>query len=143
MSSDLTETSAVPAAGRPSGHPESIPARPRRGPAQVWSALKRFARTEPLGMVSLVIIVVIVLLAVFAPLVAPYDPLLQHRDRTLEAPSGEFLLGTDDLGRDVLSRLIYGARSSLLIAVLTTGISLVLGTVLGIVSGFFGRVKIW
>ncbi|PXY22976.1 ABC transporter permease [Prauserella muralis] len=107
-----------------------------------WRAgFTRFLRTEPLGAVSLVLIALVVLVAVFAPLVAPHDPLLQNRTRITEGPSAQFLLGTDDLGRDVLSRLIYGARSSMLIAVLTTAISLVLGTVFGVVSGYLGRTR--
>ncbi|MEU6645559.1 ABC transporter permease [Saccharomonospora sp. NPDC046836] len=135
MSSDVMRSSLPPA-----GSPFEPPPR-RVNPAAWWAGLKRFVRSEPLGAVSLALITIIVLVAVFAPLVAPYDPLLQHRTRTTEGPSGDFLLGTDDLGRDVLSRLIYGARSSMIIGVLTTAISLVLGTIIGVVSGFLGKTK--
>lgn len=128
MSSDVVETAGVPAA-------------PRRRGTEAWQALWRFLRAEPLGAVSLGIITLVVLVAVFAPLVAPYDPLVQHREHITEGPSADFLLGTDDLGRDVLSRLVYGARASMIIGVVTTLTALVLGTILGVVSGFLGRAK--
>lgn len=112
---------------------------PRRSLADAMSALRGFVRAQPLGAVALVLIVVFVLAAVLAPWLAPHDPLEQFRRNILEEPSGEFPLGTDDLGRDVLSRTIHGARTSLLIGVATTGISLVLGTTIGVVSGYFGR----
>jgi peptide/nickel transport system permease protein len=118
--------------------PGEAPAR-RRGAAAFWAGLKRFVRTEKLGAVSLALIAIFVIMAVFAPLLAPYDPLQQFRRNITEAPSGQFLLGTDDLGRDVLSRLIYGARSSMIISVVTTVVSLVLGTVIGVASGFLGK----
>ncbi|GAA0899162.1 ABC transporter permease [Pseudonocardia zijingensis] len=102
-------------------------------------ALRGFVRAQPLGAVALVLIVVFVLAAVLAPWLAPHDPLEQFRRNILEEPSAQFPLGTDDLGRDVLSRTIHGARTSLLIGVATTGISLVLGTAIGVVSGYFGR----
>jgi peptide/nickel transport system permease protein len=122
----------------PSRHSEPLPGR-RHNLAAGWAGFLRFLRTQPLGAVSLGIITIIVLVAIFAPLVAPHDPLMQNRTQIRVGPSGQFLLGTDDLGRDVLSRLIYGARSSMLIGVVTTGISLMFGTILGVVSGFLGK----
>ncbi|NEK57682.1 ABC transporter permease [Geodermatophilus sabuli] len=122
--------------------PSSSEAPPRRrGAAAAWAGLKRFIRTEKLGAVSLALITVFVVMAVFAPLLAPYDPLQQFRRNLTEAPSGTFWLGTDDLGRDVLSRLIYGARSSMIVSVVTTVVSLVLGTLIGVTSGFLGKRK--
>jgi peptide/nickel transport system permease protein len=129
--------SEQPARSRPAEPP---PPR-RRNLADWWAGFTRFLRAEPLGAVSLGIITIIVLVAILAPLVAPHDPLLQNRTQIRAAPSSEFLLGTDDLGRDVLSRLIYGARSSMLIGVVTTAIGLIVGTILGVVSGFLGRAK--
>lgn len=102
--------------------------------------LRAFLTAQPLGAVGLVLITLFVLTAIFAPWLAPHDPLQQFRHDMLAPPSGSFLLGTDDLGRDVLSRVIYGARTSLFIGFVTTAVSLVLGTLLGIVSGYFGRV---
>ncbi|EHR50719.1 ABC-type dipeptide/oligopeptide/nickel transport system, permease component [Saccharomonospora marina XMU15] len=142
MSNDLsTDATRASASGRSDVGRVPPPPPRRRNLADAWAGFKRFLRTEPLGAVSLVLITLIVLVAVLAPLVAPYDPLLQNRTRITEGPSSDFWLGTDDLGRDVLSRLIYGARSSMIIGVVTTAASLVLGTVFGVVSGFLGRRK--
>ncbi|WP_199432647.1 ABC transporter permease [Qaidamihabitans albus] len=112
----------------------------RRGPRAVFAALRGFVVAQPLGAVALVFVTAFVLVAVFAPLLAPYDPLEQFRREILQPPSGRFPLGTDDLGRDVLSRTIHGASTSLLIGVVTTAMSLVLGTTIGVISGYFGRV---
>jgi peptide/nickel transport system permease protein len=146
MSSDVAGSPLTPVApdeprsetGFPEPRSSEAPPR-RRGAAAFWAGLKRFVRTEKLGAVSLVLITLFVVMAVFAPLLAPHDPLEQFRRNITEAPSAEFPLGTDDLGRDVLSRLIYGARSSMIISVVTTVASLVLGTIIGVSSGFLGR----
>lgn len=90
-----------------------------------------------LGMISLVILVILVLAAVFAPVLAPYDPNMSHQ-RFLDAPSAEHILGTDIIGRDVFSRLLYATRISLLVGVLATVISTAIGVVLGLLSGYFG-----
>lgn len=123
--------------GSPGGAPEGTPSRWRVEAAR--GALAGFMRSQPMGTISLALITVFVLMAVLAPVFAPYDPLQQHRDHLLAAPSGQFLLGTDDLGRDVLSRVVYGARTSLLIGVVTIGVSLMVGTMLGVLSGFVGK----
>ena len=78
------------------------------------------------------------LVALLAPLLAPYDPLEQDYLSNLSQPTREHLMGTDEFGRDVLSRLIYGARVSLLVAVVSVTISLVLGTLLGLTGGYLG-----
>ena len=122
--------SAPPAAGAAAGSPN-------RGRG---AGLRRFFRAEPLGAVSLVAILVVVGVAALAPLVAPHDPIAQYREHILEAPSWEFLLGTDWLGRDVLSRIIFGAQTSLIIAVCTTVIGGVIGVLVGLVSGQIGGV---
>ncbi|MCO1654528.1 ABC transporter permease [Pseudonocardia humida] len=103
------------------------------------TGLRAFVRAQPLGATALLLITVFVLAAVLAPVLAPHDPLEQFRRDILAEPSAQFLLGTDDLGRDVLSRTLYGARTSLLIGVSTTAVSLVLGTAIGVVSGYLGR----
>lgn len=91
-------------------------------------------------------VLVIVLAAIFAPFIAPYDPILQHRgvDQALASPGGPFLLGTDQLGRDVLSRLIYGARTSLTVGLAANLLATGFGTLVGAVAGFVGdpRVRI-
>jgi ABC-type dipeptide/oligopeptide/nickel transport system permease subunit len=77
-------------------------------------------------------------MAATSPLVAPRDPLAQDLSRRLEAPSGEFPFGTDDFGRDILSRVLYGARISLRVGLVAVAISLVVGGGIGLVSGYYG-----
>jgi peptide/nickel transport system permease protein len=96
---------------------------------------------RPSVAISLVLIVAVVLLAVFAPWVAPYDPSEQFVEGlSLEgaplAPDATYYLGTDLLGRDLLSRLLYGARTSLLIGLLANGIAVLIGTLVGLTAGF-------
>jgi peptide/nickel transport system permease protein len=98
---------------------------------------------RPLALFGLAVIVGIVLAAAFAPLVAPFDPADQMFDGlTLEGapipPGGKFLLGTDLLGRDLLSRLLYGARTSLIVGVVANGVAVVIGAAIGITAGFLG-----
>ncbi|WP_197970049.1 ABC transporter permease [Mesobacillus harenae] len=100
---------------------------------------KRFIKTQRMGVVSLSIIVIIILAAICAPLIAPYDPVAQDRAAFMLAPTQAHIMGTDDLGRDIFSRIIYGARVSLLVGMATVVISMVLGTMLGVVSGYFGK----
>lgn len=96
------------------------------------------ARKKPLGVVSAALISVIVLTAVFAPLIAPYDPTETHpRDRLL-GPSATYWFGTDDLGRDVFSRIVYGARTSLWAGVAATAFGTLLGAMIGMLSGYAG-----
>ncbi|MDR2819393.1 MAG: ABC transporter permease [Desulfovibrio sp.] len=87
-----------------------------------------------LGLVS-----IMSLAALFAPLLAPYAPDALHLDNILEAPSSRFWLGTDRLGRDVFSRLLYGGRVSLWVGFVAVGISIAIGTTLGLASGYFRR----
>ena len=95
------------------------------------------------AVAGLVVIAVLVFVAVFADLIAPYAPSEQYRDATLQAPSltpvggHVFLLGTDPVGRDVLSRLIHGTRLSFMIGIVSVGLSLGGGVLLGLVAGFF------
>jgi len=95
------------------------------------------------AIIGLVIIVLLVLTALFADVIAPYSPTEQYRDATLRAPSLEpvgghrFVLGTDPVGRDMLSRLIHGTRLSLVIGLVSVGLSLSGGVLLGLVAGFF------
>jgi peptide/nickel transport system permease protein len=95
-------------------------------------------RRKPLGTVSLAIIVVLALAAIFASRIAPYDPLAQQYSAVLEPPSRQHLMGTDNLGRDIFSRIIYGARISLSVGVAAVLIGTSLGTAIGLVSGFLG-----
>ncbi|MBI3975746.1 MAG: ABC transporter permease [Armatimonadetes bacterium] len=99
------------------------------------------ALANPLSLAGLLIIGLLLLVALIAPWLSPYDPIQTNVPRRLEAPSGEHLFGTDQLGRDILSRILYGSRISLRIAVLTAVIATLLGAPLGLISGYFrGRV---
>jgi ABC-type dipeptide/oligopeptide/nickel transport system permease subunit len=102
--------------------------------SEVW---QRF-RANKLAMVSLVFLVLLVLAAVFAPWVAPYGFKDRFSGHFREGPSADHWFGTDTIGRDVFSRVIYGARVSLRIGALATIISLTIGVLLGAVAGFFG-----
>jgi len=90
-------------------------------------------------MAGLIIILFFVVLAVFAPLLAPMDPVAQNMEMRKTAPfASEYILGTDDLGRDMLSRLIYGARISMIIGIIAVGIALFFGIIIGMVSAYYG-----
>lgn len=109
----------------------------RGGGGGAWRrALASLAR-KPFAVASLVIIVAFVLVAVFAPQISPYDPTKADFLTVRKAPSAAHLLGTDDVGRDVLSRLIYGARASLMAGALSVVIAMVLGVPLGLIAGFY------
>ncbi|EEF5833256.1 dipeptide ABC transporter permease DppC [Salmonella enterica subsp. enterica serovar Enteritidis] len=96
------------------------------------------------AVVGLAYVLIVILIAVFANFIAPYNPAEQFRDALLAPPvwqeggSWAHILGTDDVGRDVLSRLMYGARLSLLVGCLVVVLSLVMGIILGLVAGYFG-----
>ena len=95
-------------------------------------------RRARLGALGAGIILLLVLVAIFAPLLAPYDPLRQNLLAALEAPSLAHPLGTDDLGRDVLSRIIMGARISIQVGIISVGLASTVGVLLGLPSGYFG-----
>ncbi len=100
----------------------------------VWRRLL----ANPLAAASLLLLLLLVLLAVFAPVVAPHGFAEQKLERQLENPSGTFPLGTDELGRDTLSRLLYGARISLSVAVAVEACVVTIGLLVGLIAGFFG-----
>ena len=104
----------------------------------VLRGLRRFAGKQPVGTASGVILAVIILLAVASPLIAPYNPIEGHFTNINQSPDSEYLLGTDRVGRDVLSRVIYGARISLLVAFVAVIVGDTLGAMWGIASGYLG-----
>ena len=109
---------------------------------RLGTALRRMGRDQPLAAVGLIIVVLMIVLASFSQVgpfsLAPYDPYRYDADAVLQAPSMAHIFGTDALGRDVLSRLIHGARVTLLVSVLVTVLSLALGLLVGGSSGFIG-----
>jgi peptide/nickel transport system permease protein len=103
--------------------------------------LRRFLRVlfgRGLVIFGVVIILLVVFTAIFAPLLAPYDPYDQNLSESLVKPSSHHWLGTDSLGRDTLSRLIYGSRNSLLVGVVALGIAASIGITMGLLAGYLG-----
>jgi peptide/nickel transport system permease protein len=117
-----------------------------RRPARVkgdsqWAIAGRQFRKNKLAIAGLLVMLVLYLVAILAPIIAPYDPAAQGNIvlTRYRPPSAENLLGTDKFGRDIFSRVIYGARISLSIGFIAVGIGLVLGTAVGALAGYFGR----
>jgi peptide/nickel transport system permease protein len=103
------------------------------------AALRRPAwRRSPLTVAGLALIAILAVIALLAPLIAPANPLKQVLSTRLKPPSADHWLGTDQLGRDVLSRMIYGARISLLIGTVVVGLAASVGTFVGLVAGYVG-----
>lgn len=105
--------------------------------------LMRFLRVflgRGLVVFGTIVILVFVILAIFAPQIAPYDPFERNLDEALQQPNAKHLLGTDAIGRDTLSRLIYGARISLIVGVLVVTIAGGFGVILGAIAGYFGGI---
>ncbi|MCD8397216.1 MAG: ABC transporter permease [Lachnospiraceae bacterium] len=100
--------------------------------------LRRMCKQNKLAAFSAVVILVILLMAIFAPVIAPYGEAEQDLLNRLQGPSAAHWLGTDELGRDVFSRLLYGARVSLSIGIIPSIISLLIGIFLGLTAGYFG-----
>jgi len=111
-----------------------VAARPLR--KDIW---KRFKRNR-LAMVGLVILIVLVVTAIFAPLIAPSSITQRFSGEFREGPSTRHYFGTDTIGRDVFSRVVFGSRVSLKIGIVATSIALVIGLLLGAISGFFGGI---
>lgn len=99
----------------------------------------RFIVQKPLGGISGIGIVLVVLMAVFAPLLSPYDPAVLHPSDYLSPPGSRYLLGTDQAGRDILSNIIYGSRISLWVGIAAMTMGVGLGVISGLISGYFER----
>jgi len=110
----------------------------------VWEDRRRFLRrllwTRKSAGVGALIVAIFVFLTIAAPIIAPYDPDKQDLTRRYEPPSAQHLAGTDNFGRDLLSRIIWGARMSLLVGVVAVTISLSIGGLLGITAGYVGGI---
>nr|WP_260472000.1 nickel transporter permease [Bacillus sp. HMF5848] len=102
------------------------------------SFYKKLAKNKA-AMVGATIVLIFVILALLAPFIAPHDPIEIKIQNKLQPPSSEYWLGTDDKGRDILSRLLYGSRISLTVGVLSTVLGAIVGIILGIVAGYYGR----
>jgi peptide/nickel transport system permease protein len=121
----------------PATTPATIPVAERRASRGLWSdAARRLVRNKP-AMFGLVCIVLFVSVAIFAPLIAPYGP-LERPGKSLEPPSPEFIMGTDVQGRDMFSRILYGAQISLQVGVIAVIMALIMGTIIGAAAGGIG-----
>ena len=125
-------------AAAPAHFDEPVALQLSRGQA-LWVVMKR----KPLGMASAALLLVLIFTAIFANVLAPYDPLFAQPEIRLAPPSWAHPFGTDDIGRDVLSRVIYGSRISLWVGLLAVGIGTFVGTIVGLVSGYWeGRLDL-
>jgi oligopeptide transport system permease protein len=106
--------------------------------SSLWQDAVRRLIQNRAAMIGGITVLVLIILAIFAPWIAPYSYSYQNLDLGASPPSAEHLLGTDVLGRDLLSRLLYGARISLLVGFVATGVALVIGVSWGIIAGYFG-----
>lgn len=117
---------------------EPVPATPWQARAQAgWSAWRRL-RSNPPAMAGFVLLVILIGIAAFAPLIATHDALAQDLGARLQKPSAAHWLGTDDLGRDIFSRVVYGSRITLYIAFLAALIAAPLGLIIGTTAGYIG-----
>lgn len=102
--------------------------------SRVW---RRFSKSKS-SVFGLIVVLIMVFIAAFAPLLAPYDPAAQSWTAVRQAPSALYWLGTDESGRDILSRMIFGARASLMAGLISVSIAIALGVPLGLAAGFLG-----
>ena len=101
-----------------------------------WKRLKK----NKIAMLSLIVVILLALIAIFAPMIAPYEPEYQDVYNILQPPSKSHLLGTDHLGRDILSRIIFGARVSLSVGIVAEAIAVTIGVIMGSLAGFYGGI---
>lgn len=114
----------------------SIPLAPEsRSPFKVM--VRQFKKNKR-AMIGLWMVIIFVLVALLAPVIAPYDPIKQNMEIMLQPPSADHLFGTDEFGRDIFSRVLYGAQISLMVGIVGVLISIVIGVALGTISGYFG-----
>ena len=113
------------------------PAHAERSESPLVQGLRRFRRSTT-ALVGVAIVLALVLLAIFADVLAPRDPIASDQSRTFQRPSWDYPLGTDQLGRDMLSRIIHGSRISLAVGVSSVLLALLLGVPLGMIAGYYG-----
>lgn len=111
-------------------------ATPRAQPSLI-TTIGRAIRRHPIGALGAAIVVLVILMAIFAPLVATHDPAAQEAKRLLP-PSTDHFMGTDELGRDVFSRVVFAARTSLYVGMLSVSLAIVLGVTAGLLAGYIG-----
>lgn len=123
-------------------NPTTLPPRPT-----AWQTVRRAAKGRANLVIGAIMVVLLLLVGIFAPFIAPFDPLKQDLMNSMMPPSGEFYFGTDQYGRDIFSRVIFGVRYSLLEIGLGVGLAVLIGVPLGIFAGYFGgrvdRAIVW
>jgi len=129
----LTKAQAI-AVAVPGGEIEAELAAAR---STLFKALGTWVRRQPLGAVSAVCVALMILVAVFAPQISPYDPVVNHYEAMEVAPNATYWLGTDQFGRDLLSRVIWGARTALFIGFTSAILGSTIGLMLGVASAYF------
>ncbi len=117
----------------------AAPAQKLRKKSQAWDTIKRIFR-YPSAKVGGILFAIIVILAIIAPLIAPYGPYEMHLDQIFQKPSGAHWFGTDGMGRDILSRMLYGAKFSLALGLICSFTGNALGVILGSIAGYFGGI---
>ena len=105
---------------------------------QIWELLRRFAREKRIGAISGILVLLFLLVGIFADLLAPYGLRDQELSRRLLPPSAEWPLGTDQFGRDQLSRVIHGARVSMVVGIASSALTIVVAMALGLLCGYWG-----
>lgn len=111
---------------------------PTNPPESLWRGALRHVWRNPFGVIGMSVVGLMIVVAVLAPVLAPYDPYAQQAGHELEHPNLRYPLGTDELGRDTLSRLIFGARISLLVGLVSVALGVGIGVTTGLVAGFWG-----
>ena len=104
----------------------------------MWTVVRRFVRKKPLGAAGAAIVLVMAFTALFADPLATHDPIATDAAHTLERPGADHWLGSDHLGRDIYSRIVHGARISLIVGLASTVLGSILGGIIGLLSGYFG-----
>lgn len=99
--------------------------------------IKRYLEQGILAVVGLSVVFLVILIAIFGPMFSPFGPLEQELTHVLSAPDARHILGTDDLGRDIFARVVYGARNSLFIGIISVGIAMVVGVSIGLIAGYW------
>ncbi|MCZ6557611.1 MAG: ABC transporter permease [SAR324 cluster bacterium] len=107
-------------------------------PSTVMQGVVKFFRTKPLGATGAVVVVLFILMAIFAPLIAPYDPEIPNYEVMMDPPSAQHWMGVDEFGRDLLSRIIFGARTAMAIGLIASFVGSTLGLIIGVSSAYFG-----
>jgi len=100
--------------------------------------INRF-RKNKFALIGGILVLLLILLSLFAPLISPYSPSEQNLYNRLQPPSAKHILGTDELGRDVLARMLFGARVSLSVGLIAVALSTTIGIILGSIAGYFGK----